>query len=291
LHASISRNLSSRHVPLLTDICSGALELNLTELFVYPLKGARGISLPNADVLPGGLRHDRRFMLVDVENQFITQRSHPALALVTTTLHPAALTLGVRSGESATVPLAPEGRRRSVTVWGDTVAAIEVDGPAGELISEHLGVKCSLVYVPEDAERPVESPYGKPGDRVGFADAYPVLLATYASLLDLNQRLDVPVPMSRFRPNLVVQGGAAFDEERFGSAAVGAVTFRMPKRCARCSVTTVDQDTAAVGKEPLRTLASYRKEQNQVYFAQNLIPDGSGELRVGDPVTYLDPLA
>jgi uncharacterized protein YcbX len=141
--------------------------------------------------------------------------------------------------------------------------------------------------MPDDVVRPVEAPYGAPGDRVGFADAYPYLLATTASLAELNARLDVPVPMNRFRPNLVVEGGEAYEEERHPRVRIGALTFRMPKRCARCQVTTVVQATAAVSKEPLRTLASYRTEGNNVYFAQNLVPDGEGILAVGDEVDYL----
>ena len=145
--------------------------------------------------------------------------------------------------------------------------------------------------MPDDAVRPVESPYGKPGDRVGFADAYPVLLATRASLADLNARLEAPIPMNRFRPNLVIDGGDAFEEERHAGVRVGATYFRMPKRCSRCNVTLVDQATGLAGKEPLRTLATYRTENNKVYFAQNLIPDADGTIAVGDEVGYFGRVA
>ena len=264
--------------------------MKLAELHVYPLKGARGIALERADVLAGGLRHDRRFMLLDAEGTFITQRSHPELALVVTTLRASSLVLRADAGE-VELPLAPEGSRRIVRVWDDDVEAVEVDGLASSLLSEHLGKRCSLVFMPDDVVRPVEAPYGAPGDRVGFADGYPVLLATTASLADLNARLDTPVPMNRFRPNFVIEGGAPFDEDRHEGVRVGPLTFRMPKRCARCSVTTVDQATAVTSKEPLRTLASYRTENNKVYFAQNLIPDGEGAVAVGDEVSYFGLVA
>lgn len=277
--------------------------MRLAEIHVYPLKGARGVALERADVLPGGLRHDRRFMLLDAGGAFLTQRTHPTLALLATALDAAAgtLTLSTAAG-SAVVPLAPDGPRRKVRCWDDDVDAIEVVGDAAALVAQHLGEPCTLVFMPDDVVRPVEAPYGKPGDRVGFADAYPVLLAARASLDDLNARLAAPVAMSRFRPNLVVDGGAAFEEDRHARVGIGAATFRMPKRCSRCQVVLVDQLTGVVGKEPLRTLAAYRTEANSVYFAQNLIPDASAatitsgasgalaEIAVGDPIAYLERL-
>ena len=159
-------------------------------------------------------------------------------------------------------------------------------GPAAALLSEHLGERCTLLFMPDDVVRPVDPRYAKADDRVGFADGFPLLLAARASLDELNARLDRPVAMDRFRPNLVVEGGDPFEEDRHDHAKVGALVFRMPKRCARCQVTMVDQQTAVVGKEPLRTLARYRTERNKVYFAQNLIPDGEGTVAVGDEVSY-----
>lgn len=264
--------------------------MKLAELHIYPLKGARGIALPHAEVLLGGLRHDRRFVLLDANGRFLTQRTHPTLALVTTAIDGSTLVLETPGGRGVRLPLAPEGARRTVRIWDDDVEAVDVGGDAAELLSTHLGEPCSLVFMPDDVVRPVEAPYAAPGDRVGFADAYPLLLATRASLADLNGRLAQPVLMNRFRPNVVIEGGEPFEEERYARVRIGALTFRMPKRCARCQVTTVDQETAAVGKEPLRTLAAYRTEGHKVLFAQNTIPDGEGRLAVGDAVTYLDPL-
>jgi len=265
--------------------------MQLAEIHVYPLKGARGLSLARSDVLAGGLRHDRRFMLVDEHGTFLTQREHPRLALVTTAVSSDTLTLAARD-DTVAVPLRPEdGARRRVRIWDDAVDSLEVPGNASALLSSHLGVRCTLVYMPDHVVRPVDPRYAKPADQVGFADGFPVLLAARASLADLNARLERPVPMDRFRPNLVVEGGAAFEEDRHPRARVGEVAFLMPKRCARCAVITVDQATAAVAKEPLRTLAGYRRVGNKVYFAQNLVPDGEGTLAVGDAALYLDPLS
>lgn len=276
--------------------------MRIAELWIYPLKGARGTSLAASDVLVSGLRHDRRFMLVDRDGVFLSQRSHPRLALVAPRIDgridssSSALTIATPpSPEGITVPLMPppgSGPRRRVRVWDDEVEALEVDGDVSGMLSEYLQTDCSLVFMPADVVRQVEIDHARPGDRVGFADGFPVLLASLASLAELNQRLanvGGPVPMNRFRPNLVVEGGEPFEEDRFARAEVGSLAFRMPKRCARCQVTTVDQDTAVVGKEPLRTLSQYRREGNKVYFAQNLIPDGEGILRVGDEVRYVEP--
>jgi len=267
--------------------------VRLAEIHVYPVKGARGVALDRTDVLAGGLRHDRRFMLLDADGVFLTQRTVPKLARLTTALEGDFLVLGAEGLGNAAVPLAAEaheGPRRRVRVWDDEVDAVVVGGEAAELCAEHLHAHCTLVYMPPDVVRPVEAPFGQAGDRVGFADAYPVLVATRASLADLNARLAAPVPMDRFRPNLVIDGGEAFEEDRYARVRVGLQTFRMPKRCARCTVTTVDQATGAVGKEPLRTLATYRADGNKVYFAQNAIPDLEGSVAVGDDVEYLEPL-
>lgn len=277
--------------------------MRLAEIHVYPVKGARGIALERTDVLAGGLRHDRRFMVVGDDGSFLTQRTEPRLALVETALEEGGRALALTASgrpERVTVDLAAlaeratSAPRRRVTVWDDDVDAIEAPGDASLLFSRHLGRACTLVFMPDDVVRPVEAPHGRAGDRVGFADAYPVLIATRASLADLNARLEAAgepaVAMSRFRPNLVVEGGEAYGEDRHSRVRVGALTFRTPKRCARCTVTTVDQLTAEVGKEPLRTLASYRSEGNKVHFALNAIPEGEGAIAVGDAVSYIDTL-
>lgn len=268
--------------------------VRVASLHFYPVKGCRGIALAEAELLASGLRHDRRFMVVDADGTFVSQREHPELARVATAISGDRLLLSIDGGAHATVALAPEGPRRRVHVWDDEVDAIDVGGDAATFFSELLGEACSLVFMPPDVIRPVDAAYARPGDRVGFADGFPVLVASLASLADLNARLvaagSPAVPMNRFRPNVVVEGGDAFAEESAVTARIGGVTFRMPKNCARCQVTTVDQATGTTGKEPLRTLASYRTVGNKVNFAMNAIPDlaadESAMLHVGDAVTY-----
>jgi uncharacterized protein YcbX len=246
--------------------------VRLVSIHVYPVKGARGVSLEASDVLLSGLRHDRRFMLVDRDGAFMTQRKHPKLALVDVTLGDDAMTIGGEIRVDFEQPAS--AARTKVQVWKDIVDAVAVPGDASAFFSDRLGVACTLYWMPPDV------------DRAGFADQYPLLVASLASLADLNNRLDSPVPMDRFRPNLVVGGGAAFDEERFARATVGTLGMRLAKRCSRCDVTMVNQETAEVGKEPLRTLATYRKEDNSVYFAMNAVPDGEGRVAVNDAIAY-----
>lgn len=264
-------------------------------LYIYPLKGARGIPLERTDVLATGLRHDRRFMALDAHGTFVTQREHPRMALVDTEIDEEHLYLSIHgSTDRAAVPLRYEALahrpRRHATVWRDEVVALDVGGEGAELLSDHLRQHCSLVFMPPDTIRQVDLTYGREGDRVGFADAYPVLVASLDSLADLNARLETPVGIDRFRANVVVEGAAAWAEEEGAYAEIGAVSFRTPKRCDRCVVITTDQRTGDVGKEPLRTLATFRRDGNKVHFAVNAIPDleaeATGELRLGDRVVF-----
>jgi uncharacterized protein YcbX len=254
-------------------------------LYIYPLKGARGIALERADVLAAGLRHDRRFMAIGEKGTFLTQREHPKMALIETTIDGDHLVLSV--GDShARVLLAGPGRERRVTVWKDEVSAIDVGGDGAKLLSEHLGERCSLVRMPPSTIRQVDLEFARGGDHVGFADGFPVLIANLASLADLNAKLEAPVGIERFRPNVVVEGAVAWEEETATHAQIGNVVFRTPKKCARCVVITIDQRTAETSKEPLKTLAVYRREGNKANFAMNAIPEAAGELRIGDSVTF-----
>jgi hypothetical protein len=257
--------------------------LSLSEIFVYPVKGARGIALDEAQVGDRGLEHDRRFMIVDPEGRFLTQREHPTLALLETRIHGDTLTLHAPHQGSLDVPLRPiAGRHRQVQVWRATVEALTVGESSGPFLSRFLGAPAELVYMPESSVRLVNPAYAKIGERVGFADGYPFLLLGQASLDELNRRLPHPVPIDRFRPNLVVHGAAPHDEDEWPSFAIGPVVFQAAKRCERCVVTTIDQATGRGGVEPLRTLAEYRREAGMVYFGTYLLHRGHGTLRRGD---------
>lgn len=262
----------------------------LSELHVYPIKSAAGIPLDSASVDERGIHLDRRWMVVDAAGDFVSQREAPRLALIQVSIGPDGLTVWAPGVIPLEVPMIPgAGKRTLATVWADTVEALRVGEEADRWFGEFLGARCRLVYLPDDSIRPVDPDYGRPRDRVGLADGFPFLLISEASLQDLNGRLEDPLSMNRFRPNLVVRGCGPFAEDGWRRVRIGEVEFRVVKPCARCKITTVDQATAATGKEPLRTLATYRKVGSNVLFGQNLIGDSiEGSLRVGDTVQILD---
>lgn len=257
----------------------------LSGLYVYPIKSCAGIPLESAELSVTGLRHDRRWMLVDEAGEFMSQRAHPRMALISTRLSGEHLTTSAPGMPDLQVPLHQEdGKRIDVSVWGDTNRGTLVGEEADGWFREFLGFPCRLVRKPDDDPRPVDSHYAQGGDQVGFADGFAFLLISEASLDDLNSRLDEPLPMNRFRPNFVLRGCGPYAEDEWGHVRIGGVPFRVAEACPRCAITTTDQKTAARGKEPLRTLATYRRFDGEVFFGRNLIHDALGTVRVGDSV-------
>lgn len=238
-----------------------------------------------AEVLPRGLTHDRRWMVVDRTGIFLTQRDYPHLALVEAQVIGDGLRLYAPEMEPLRV-CKPDHKAEaeSVRIWKDTVPALPADATAHTWFSDYLDTDCRLVFMPDTTQRKVDADYAVGDDVVSFADGYPLLLSSESSLAALNERLDKPVPMSRFRPNLVVSGAPAFAEDDWTDVQIGAVRFHAVKPCARCMVTTIDQETAVGGKEPLRTLSSFRRVGRKVLFGMNLIPASDGRVQVGDSV-------
>ncbi|HEU4407488.1 MAG TPA: MOSC N-terminal beta barrel domain-containing protein [Polyangiaceae bacterium] len=262
--------------------------IRITSLLIYPIKACGGVSSSSARITRRGFAHDRRWMVVDERGDFLTQRGLPRLCLLRTTLSEEGIGLSYPGAGASSLPLRlDEGPRVRTRVFGFEGPAL-VHEAASAWASKALGVDCRLVFMPDEVERPVEPAYARPGDVVSYADAYPVLLASASSLDDLNARLPEPLPMARFRPNVVVDGAPAFAEDRWRRMRFGGVTWRNPKPCGRCQVTTVDPATGERSAEPLRTLATYRRRGNSVLFAVNLIPDGEGVVRVGDALEVLE---
>jgi uncharacterized protein YcbX len=268
-------------------------------LWVYPVKSCKGIAVDGATVESRGLRGDRRWMIVDERGVFLTQRTEPRMALIEVTLDSDSLALRAPGLEELRLPglgqpaQAAEGDgserpRRRVQVWREKVDAVDCGPEAARWISRWLGMDLALVFMPDDVRRPVKPAYALPDDIVGFADAFPLLLASTSSLDDLNARLDTPLPMNRFRPNIVIRGTAPWEEDEWARIRVGALEVRVAKACERCAITTVDQETAERGVEPLRTLAEFRRRDNDVLFAQNAVPDSPGSIAVGDRVHVLE---
>lgn len=261
--------------------------MTLDQIVVYPVKGAGGTSATGARVDDFGLHLDRRWMLVDGDGIFLSQRNHPRLALLRPRIRDGSLVLDAPGMDPFALPMKAEGAVRDVRVWDATVEAVEVEGGADEWIEAFLGEPAHLVFMPESTLRPVNRDYAADA-RVSFADGFPFLLLSRESLEELNRRLDRPVPMNRFRPNLVVKGAGPHAEDAWRRIRIGEVEFEVVKPCARCAVTTVDQDSGQRGAEPLRTLSRYRKHEGKTWFGQNLVQKRIGTLEVGNPVQVLE---
>ncbi len=259
--------------------------MHLSGLFIYPIKGCAGVSLAQSELVRRGLAFDRRFMLVDRHGVFITQREVPTLCRVLPELRGSALAITAPAMPRLELPLEPSsGEPLAYQVWGYGGHGWRVaDG--SRWFSELLGSDVSLVFMPEHELRPVNPRRALPTDVVSFADGYPLLVISEASLADLNARLPEPITMARFRPNLVVADCEAYAEDGFARVEIGDISMRGVKRCERCVVTTIDPASGANGKEPLSTLSQYRREDGKVWFGMNLVHDASGHLRLGDPVT------
>lgn len=265
------------------------LNMHISGIFVYPVKSLGGIALSESLVEARGLAFDRRWVIVDEEGIFLTQRELPQMALLQPVFADARTLQLINRANPKQAPLSVDlypdvatDHREVVQIWDDTCNAVFVDEAADKWLSQVLGTPCRLAYMPDDSIRPVDAKYGREGDKVSFADGYPCLIIGQASLDDLNNRLHDPVPMNRFRPNIVFEGGGPHEEDQWHSLRIGEVDFRSVKPCARCEMTTINQDSSQRGKEPLATLAQYRRNGHKVLFGMNLCPDNMGVIRVGD---------
>jgi uncharacterized protein len=266
-------------------------KLVVEELYVYPIKSLGGISLETAVLEERGVRHDRRWMLRDMDGNFLTQRKLPEMALLQTEISEKGLK--VRHANKHMEPLEisfeiPIPIEKRVGIWDDECLAQKVNPDADMWFSEALGFPCELVYMPEHSDRFTNSDYTFNNERVSFADAMPYLITGLNALSDLNSKSAYPVPISRFRPNIVFSGGQAFEEDNWKKIRIGNVIFHAVKPCGRCVVTTIDQETAQSGKEPLKTLSSYRFNGKSVIFGMYLTIEGKGKISVGDIIEVLE---
>jgi uncharacterized protein YcbX len=259
--------------------------LQISHLYIYPIKSLGGISLTSVQLIERGLDHDRRWMLVDEQGIFLTQRNFAAMALLKTSIRDGQLIITDQRDNMnpLALDLRPTGKATlKVDIWGDVCDAVHVSLAADQWFSERLNRGVRLVYMPDDSLRKVDTDYAMHEEITSFSDGYPILMIGQASLDDLNSRLKVPVPMDRFRPNIVFTGGTPYQEDEMKHFQISGMDFYGVKPCGRCVVTTIDQNTAVGGKEPLSTLASYRTVGNKVNFGQNILHKGSGVLAVGD---------
>jgi uncharacterized protein len=261
--------------------------LTISQLFIYPIKSLAGISITSSLVTDRGLQHDRRWMLVDKANQFLTLREFPKMAMLHPTIEGEMLT--ITSVEHPNGPLSiftktDEKTLEDVTIWNATVLAKEVGKEANQWFSDMLGSAVKLVFMPDESMRPVDTTSGyKPANRfTSFADAYPFLLLGETSMNDLNSRLPMPFSIKRFRPNIVFSGGEPFQEDEIVDFTINNIPFTGLENCARCSIPNVNPETGVFDKEPVRTLAKYRSRGNNIEFGRNVVHSGTGVIRVGD---------
>ena len=263
--------------------------LTLSEINIYPIKSLGGISLQSSEVEDRGLKYDRRWVLVNDTNTFFTQRDFPEMALIRVVIENDGLLLQHKQKniEHLNIPFAfDHSKKDKVDIWDDTVVGEFYNQVIDDWFSDILGIKCHLVKMPESTKRIVDISYAK-NKTVSFADGYPFMIIGQASLDDLNSRMETPLPMNRFRTNFVFTGGQPFEEDRWKKFKIGEIMFEAVKSCARCVITTTNQETAERLHEPLLTLSKFRKVENKVMFGMNLICESTGQIKVGDKIKLL----
>ncbi|MGR9115209.1 MAG: MOSC domain-containing protein [Gammaproteobacteria bacterium] len=259
------------------------LQAKLSEIYLYPVKSLAGIKVNRWQVTEKGLQYDRKWMLVDQDGHFLSQRQLPKMALIKTAIIDDKLLITAPAMKPLTVPLQSSGGETLKTViWQDHCLAYSVSRTADQWFSAFLKKTCRLVYQDEQSIRPVDPSFARASDQTAFSDGFPFLLISENSLHSLNREMQQNFPMTRFRPNLVISGCPSFAEDGWRVISIGDISFRLPKPCARCSITTIDPETGKMGKEPLQTLNRHRKWNQQVFFGQNALHDNTGRLRVGD---------
>ena len=262
--------------------------LQVSQLFIYPIKSLGGIAMQTVEITATGFKYDRRWMLVDEQNMFLTQRAHPQMALLQTGENNDGIFVFHKQNPLHSIILPPAneyGKKVSVTVWDDVCDALEADEDTNDWFSDMLQINCKLVYMPDETKRLVDKRYAANNEITSFSDGYPILMIGQSSVDNLNEKLAEALPMNRFRPNIVFTGGHAHIEDEMAAFEIEGIKFLGVKPCARCVMTTINQQTAQGGKEPLKTLAGYRLKNNKIYFGQNILQQQNGSISIGDAIT------
>ncbi|KAA3657087.1 MAG: MOSC domain-containing protein, partial [Calditrichaeota bacterium] len=239
----------------------------VSQLFLHPIKSCHYLRVNKFDITQAGPQFDRHWMLVDQMGQFLTQRNHPRMALIKPAIDSAFLTVDAPQMDTLRIPLVRnEGKRMRVTIWGDTCEATDNGDEIANWFSAFLGITCRLVHLADNFERRLDPEYaGNTSSHTRFADGFPELILSENSMNILNAKMETPLPITRFRPNIVVKGCDAFAEDTWRLIQIGNVQFDIVKSCVRCVITTTDQDTAERrSKEPLKSLATFRNTQKGV---------------------------
>lgn len=276
------------------------MTFTISELNIYPIKSCQGTALNEAHAAASGFAYDRQWLVVNEEGEFLTQRQLPAMSQILPQIvpqiqanahdnsEPVEMKLSAPGITPFTLQSRGQGETRKVVVWRDTVEAVDEGAEVAGWFSEYLKTRCRLVRFSKTFVRAVDRSFARTEkDQVGFADGFPFLLISEASLLDLNEKLSEPLRMNRFRPNIVVSGCPPFAEDGWKTVKAGNLKLHIVKPCARCVITCTDQKTSKVAAEPLKTLATYRNQMNKILFGQNLVPEGTGIVKVGDELEVL----
>lgn len=268
----------------------------ISEIWIYPIKSLAGIRLKKTIVKQKGLQYDRRWMLVDTEGRFLTQREHPKMALFSVAITNGHLVISSQlKGTDAVAQFIKldlntevSGNFLKVNIWDDDVEAVEVNPEYSAWFSKQLNIECRLVFFPEENRRDADPDYAKNKEQVSLADGYPFLIIGQSSLDELNKKLNEPVSIRRFRPNFVFTEGLPHEEDSWRNFTIGSVSFEGVKPCSRCVLITVNPETGETGAEPLKQLSTYRKKNSKVYFGENLLARSYGEVNEGDVIEIID---
>ena len=268
----------------------------ISEIWIYPIKSLAGIRLKKTIVKQKGLQYDRRWMLVDNDGRFLTQREHPEMALFNVAITNGHLIVSTQTPVTDEVVqfikldlnAKVSGNFLKVNIWNDEVEAVEVNPDYSAWFSRQLNSECRLVFFPEENRRDADPDYARNNEQVSLADGYPFLIIGQSSLDELNKKLKEPVSIKRFRPNFVFTDGQPHEEDSWRNLAIGSVRFEGVKPCSRCVLITVNPETGEKGVEPLKELSTYRKKNNKVYFGENLLARSDGEVNEGDLIEIID---
>lgn len=265
--------------------------LSLSDIIIYPIKSLMGVTLNQAKVELQGIKDDRLMMLVDDNNLFITQRKYPQLALINLSVIQSNIHLTINGRELLIINSDSfEDKFEPVKIWKDQCHAQMANDKINQWFSDYLNQAVKLVRYDHKQPRQSDQNYSSSHDIVSFADGFPLLVISDASLIELNRRLEYSVSMSQFRPNLTVKGGHAYQEDSWKKIKIGEVIFDAVKRCDRCILTTIDPKNGikSSSRDPLKTLQSYRQENGKTYFGMNLIARNLGVISVADKIEILE---
>ena len=262
----------------------------VSQLYIYPIKSLGGILVNSVNITDRGFEYDRRWMLIDENNNFLTQREFGVMALLQVQIEENGLKVFHKEKENdfIIVPfISQKNERVETNIWGVPCKPLLVSDEVDNWFSKALNKNCRLVYMDDDTQVAIDERYNVDDKLTSFSDGYPILMISEASLADLNSRIREELPMSRFRPNLILNDTNAFEEDSMKEFVINNIIFYGVKPSARCVMTTIDQSTAEKGKEPLKTLATYRSKNNKIYFGENVIAASTGKITIGDNVTIM----